>query len=102
MSENRRIEMPEDEKQWFTNKDLFLLIGDVQNDFNGLRSEMRETRMLMKQYNGLREELGEMKEEFESMKAMSKGRNSVGTAIRNWGGWIFALITLIILLVNTF
>lgn len=92
--------MSVDDKQWFTNKDLFLLIGDVQKDFQGLRSEMRETRTLMKQYNGLREEIGIVKEKVEAIEAEKAGRNSVGLAIRNWSGWVVAIATFIVLIIK--
>ena len=92
--------MADDEKQWFTNKDLFLLIGEIQEDFHGLRSEMRETRTLMKQYNGLREEIGIVKDRVDAIEAKEQGRNSVGLAIRNWGGWIIGLITFVIMLIK--
>lgn len=85
--------------QWYTNKDLFELISGVQSEFQELRSEMRETRHLMRQYNGLREELGVVKERVDDIEARAKGRSSVGKAIREWGGWIFALVTLIFLLI---
>lgn len=93
------------DKQWYTNKDLFELISAVQSEFNGLRSEMRETRHLMKQYNGLREEIGIVKgridgvdQKLVEIEAESKGRSSVGKAIREWGGWVIAVITFILLL----
>lgn len=85
-------------EQWYTNKDLFEQIFAIQSDFRDLRSEMRETRNVIKKYNGLREELGTLKEEVDEIKAIQKGKNSVGEAIRNWGGWLFALITLLVLL----
>ena len=82
-------------EQWYTNKELF-------EQINALRYEMQETRNIIKKYNGLREELGKIKEEVEEMKARTEGKLSVLEAIRNWGGWLFALITLIILLKNNF
>lgn len=88
--------------QWYSNKELF-------EQINALRYEMQETRNIIKKYNGLREELGEtrkelikVKDEVEGMKSRNSGKNAVFEAIRNWGGWLFALVTLIILLVNQF
>ncbi|WBX81282.1 hypothetical protein PD280_06055 [Virgibacillus salarius] len=80
-------------EQWYTNKDLFELI-------NGLRSEMQETRNVIKKYNGLREELGAVKEKVERIEAKTEGRKSVAEAIRLWGGWLFALVTLVVLLIT--
>lgn len=100
--------MPED-KQWYTNKDLFELITGVQKDFSDLRTEMRETRYMIQKYNGLREELSEVKRdlgkelnevkgEVKEIKSIQKGKSVVSKGIKDWGGWVFALISLLILL----
>lgn len=109
--------MSHDEKnQWYTNKDLFELINQLQGevrDFRGdnkeLRLEMKETRRIIKQYNGLREEVGEARKEIDDVKeqmnvlqAKQDGRYSMMNAVRLWGGWLFALVTLLILLYKTF
>ena len=79
------------EKQWYTNKDLFELIGELQKD-------MQETRTTIKKYNGLYSKLAEVKTTVDDMQAQQKGRQSVGSAIRNWGGWIFGLASFLVLL----
>lgn len=83
------------QEQWYSNKELFEQIND-------LRFEMKETRDLIKQYNGLREEIGKVKAKVNEMEAKSKGKKSVGEAIRQWGGWLFALITLVTLVYKNF
>jgi len=82
-------------EQWYTNKELF-------EQINALRMEMQETRNVIRKYNGLREEIGIMKEKITKMEAMQQGKSKVGEAIRNWGGWLFAFITLVVLLINQF
>jgi hypothetical protein len=102
--------MPSDDnKQWYTNKDLFELINHMQGDFRDLRSEMKETRSAIKKYNGLREEVGSarkeidgVKEEVEIIRAMAKGRSSVWTDVRLWGGWIVAFLTMLAALGKVF
>lgn len=79
------------EKQWYTNKDLFELIGELQKD-------MQETRTTIRKYNGLYKKLAEVKTTVDDMQAQQKGRQSVGSAIRNWGGWIFGLASFLVLL----
>ena len=91
-----------EKEQWYSNKELFEQMLSMKEDIQSLRAEMRETREIIRRYNGLREELFKVKDEVEEMKAKTEGRNSVFEAIRNWGGWLFALITLIILLINQF
>lgn len=92
-----------DKEQWYTNKDLFELINRMQGDFRDLRSEMRETRAAIKKYNGLREEVGQareevgqIKEQVKALQAKAEGRFSVWEGIRNWGGWIVAILALIV------
>ncbi|GIP65523.1 hypothetical protein J32TS6_40780 [Virgibacillus pantothenticus] len=52
------------------------------NGIQTLRTEMQETRNVIRKYNGLREELGMVKEKVERIKMKTEGRKSVGEAIR--------------------
>lgn len=81
--------------QWYSNKDLFELI-------NALQAEMRETRAIIKRYNGLYEKLDIVRKKVDKIESEQAGRNEFKEAIRHWGGWLFGLITLIILIYNTF
>lgn len=89
-------------EQWYTNKDLFELINNMQGDFKNLRSEMRETRIMIKQYNGLREEIGETKKEVQEVKdkvenieSRGQGKKAVFDGIVKYGGWIIAILTML-------
>jgi hypothetical protein len=84
-----------DNGQWYTNKDLFELI-------NALQAEMRETRAIIKKYNGLYEKVDTVRHKIEQIEYEQTGKNKTKEAIRQWGGWIFGLITLIVLLYTTF
>lgn len=99
--------MQNEEHQWYTNRELFEMLHSMNKDFADLRLEMRETRNLIKSYNGLREELEKMRNENELMKTQvqaivskDEGMNRTLDNVRQWGGWIFALVTLFILLYN--
>ena len=85
------------DEQWYTNRDLFEQINEVQSDFKDLRSEMRETRLMIRQYNGLREEVAEVSKRVDEIETKADARKSFGKAIREWGGWLIAVITLILL-----
>ncbi|NBJ70616.1 MULTISPECIES: hypothetical protein [Clostridia] len=87
-----------DETQWYTNKELFEQIAAIQGEFKDLRHEMKETRNMIKKYNGLREELGIVKEKVERMEARTEGKKTLLEAVRLWGGWLFAFVTLLILI----
>ncbi|WP_152657601.1 hypothetical protein [Oceanobacillus sp. CFH 90083] len=88
------------EQQWYSNKELHKIMIEMSKDFTKLRTEMKQTREIIKKYNGLREEVGKLQKEIIYMKATGKGKSSALEVIRNWGGWLFALVTLIVLLLN--
>lgn len=99
--------MPDNDnkKPWFTNKDLYILIGELQK-------EMTETRTIIKRYNGLYTKLSEVKKDTDDTKAdvdqiksdvheiraKSRGRQSVANGIRAWGGWVISIIMMLIAL----
>jgi DNA repair exonuclease SbcCD ATPase subunit len=103
-----------DENQWYTNKELFEMLNGMQKDFTDFRVELQETRTLIKSYNGLREEIAKMRAESEKLREESdavkaqvqiivskqSGKQTALENVRNWGGWLFALATLMVLLFN--
>lgn len=89
-------------EQWYSNKELFELINHVQKDFTKLRAEMSETRRIIMKYNGLYQKIEKINSELKEMKAKQEGKNNFEKSIQDWGGWIFGLITLVILLINQF
>ncbi|WP_121603772.1 hypothetical protein [Virgibacillus sp. Bac332] len=86
--------------QWYNNQQLFEQINAMSKDFVGLRHEMQETRNMIKKYNGLREKIDVVEDKVEKIEAITEGRKSVAEAIRLWGGWLFALVTLVVLLIT--
>lgn len=77
------------------------MIQALKDELQWAITEMKETRTLISQYNGLRTEYNEVKKELftvknelEEMKNQSQGRSQVWEGIRNWGGWLVALIAL--------
>lgn len=97
----------EEEHQWYTNKELFEQLVDLNKDFESLRGEMKETRILIKQYNGLKEQVEEakkdtavLKERVGTIENREQGKSTAWDNIRNWGGWVFGFVTLVILIYN--
>ncbi len=75
--------MPDNDKdskgQWFTNKELFLLIQNLQHQMEELNTEMRETRTLIRDYNGLRQKINDC----ETLLYESLGHKTGGKDV--WG-----------------
>ena len=77
---------------WYTNRDLFEMI-------NSLRSEMNQTTSLLRQYNGLggrmdklEKALLQMAKTQEECMTRQRERYTIGKAIREWGGWLIAVL----------
>lgn len=82
-------------EQWYTNKDLF-------EQIMGLRSELEETRSMIKEYNGLREEVHNIEKRFIEHEAVGKGKSKVAQGIKEWGGWIVAIVALAVNIIKLF
>ena len=79
--------MPEEnKKEWYSNKELFEM-------FQGLKDELKITREAVKKYNNIRNNLNDVLERLATIEQQSIGRYSVGKAIREWGGWIVAVLS---------
>ena len=86
------------DKQWYSNKDLFEEIMD-------LKSDMKETRAMIRKYNGLYDKVADVKKdttnvrkEVDNIISVQQGKHSVGNAIKSWGGWVFGLASFIVLI----
>lgn len=94
---------------WYSSKEIYEKLMEVSNDFIELKGDIRETRTMLKQYNGLREEINNVKrdtaviqEKVDGIINSEKGKHNLLENLRNWGGWIFGLLTLVILIYNQF
>jgi len=88
--------MSEEERdQWYTNKDLFEQIMELQQD-------MKETRSVINKCNDLYEKVNYLKVRIDQVEYRRLNKTDFVNSIRQWGGWIFALITLIFLAIKTF
>lgn len=82
--------------EWYTNKELFEQLNEMQQDFTSLRHEMKETRTMIQQYNGLRDKIDIVEKKVDYIEHHTEGKSAVGKAIREWGGWIFALVSALV------
>src|SRR5690606_30380460 len=90
-------------EHWYSNKELFEQILAMKNDMQKLSAELQRTTETIKKYNGLREEIGELRKEIVEIQkreaerqAKELERHSVGKAVRDWGGWLIALIMFVL------
>jgi uncharacterized protein YydD (DUF2326 family) len=88
-------------EQWYTNKELFEHILTIRDDMKELSVEMKETRETIKKYNGLREKINELENEVIEIKAKTIGKSAVFRGIREWGGWVIAIISLLLTFYRT-
>lgn len=84
---------------WYSNKELFEMIDGFKNEVTDLRLEMRETKTLIRDYNGLRKNLN------ENTRKVSELEKKVETGIDNrkeYIGYIIAAISTLFLILNYF
>lgn len=74
-----------EKEQWYSNKDLYEMVRD-------LREEVQTMIRVVKEYNGLRETLNDCIRRITAMEERALGRYGAGKAVREWGGWIVAIL----------
>lgn len=89
-------------EQWFSNKDLYEQINGMKTDFLVLQQELKQTREEIKKYNNLRKDLYETQMTVRQMQSVEEGKSILSTAIREWGGWIVAILALAANFINYF
>lgn len=72
---------------WYSNKEIFEML-------QGLKNELQETRVIIRQYNGLRKDLAETMKRVAAIEQQNIGKSQVGTSIREWTGWVIAILAL--------
>ena len=87
------------ENNWYSNKELFEMIDKFKEEVNDLTVEMKETKMLIRDYNGLRQNIN------STNKEVGELRRKVETGIDNrkeYIGYIIAAISTLFLILNYF
>jgi len=72
--------------------DLLVTVTSLKGEMDNLRTDLRHTAEAVKKYNNLREQLNDCMSRVAAIELMAAGRSSVGKGIREWGGWIVALL----------
>ena len=77
--------MEENNKEWYSNKELFEMFQD-------LKEELAITREAVKKYNNIRTDLNAVMQRLTAIEERAIGRYSAGKAVREWGGWLVGLL----------
>ena len=86
-------------QNWYSNKDLFEMMEGFKKEVTELRIEMKETKTLIRDYNGLRKNIN------ESSKKLSELERKVETLVdsrKEYVGYIIAAISTLFLILNYF
>lgn len=78
----------DEQGNWYSNKELF-------ESIIALKDDLKETRHIIKQYNGLREKIETVEDKVKHIETMTEAKSGFGQAIRDWGGWIIATLALL-------
>ena len=107
-------------EQWYTNKDLFEMLAKLKEGFEEqnkelkvsmkeLSDELQSTRQIVAKYNGLRQVIDRCETKILDLEtrlitesSVELGKAILWKGIKDWGGWIVAVVTFIIFLFSTF
>lgn len=87
------------ENNWYSNKDLFEMIDKFKEEVNDLTVEMKETKMLIRDYNGLRKNIN------DNNKKVGELERKIETLVdsrKEYIGYIIAAISTLFLILNYF
>ena len=88
--------MPEEQKQWYTNKELYEMLNSWADEVKELRREMEQTRRMIHQYNELTDKLLSTQDRVFTIEQNLFAQDTILDFCRRWGGWIVAAFMTII------
>lgn len=87
------------ENDWYNNKQLYEMIDTFKKEVMELNLEMKETKVLIRDYNGLRENINAVNDKIISVeKEIETYKNSK----KEYIGYFIASISILFLLLNYF
>lgn len=92
--------LTEQERQdWYSSKEIATMFFDMKEDITQLRVEMRETKTLIRDYNGLRKRLDKCEERLDKGEGQSQGEES--TVKSGWEkmGYIVGLAGVVVAII---
>lgn len=79
----------------YTSKELLEMVQTLKEDMWTLRLELTATRQLVSKYNSLREKVDGTEMRLIAWENSHKGKHLAAQGIREWGGWIVAVLTFV-------
>lgn len=88
--------MTEQEKQWgYSGKEIAEMFTGMKEDITELRVEMRETKTLIRDYNGLRKRLSKCEQRIEETAGSSRGSKDLWGYIVGGIGVVSLIVSMI-------
>jgi len=109
--------MTKEQQNWYSNKELFEMLEAWKDDIVNLRLEMKETKTVIRDYNGLRKSINDANKEIVEIKEeINKELSEIKVEIKElksavethkdnrkeYIGYIIAAISTLFLLLNYF
>ena len=90
----------------FNNKEIVKMMMDFKSDIKGLQAEIKETRSLLKSYNGLRQKMMDFEIDYAKFKQEIMTQNACKKDNKtDWKwllGWVVGIGSLIISIIVNF
>ena len=92
--------MSQEEKDWFSDREMFNMIQDVKHELSTTREELSATRESIRRYNGLWEKLADVEIRLVKLEqAKIEGIHMLKNFFA-WCGWVVGIIGMLITLYN--
>jgi len=78
--------------EWYNNKDLFEMIRGLTDEIKSVKTEMHETRMIIKEYNGLRKSIGKCEKRLDAMEVTDEVKKENTSNWKQWISWVIAAV----------
>lgn len=98
----KEVKAKVNQKEWYTNKQLYEHIQTLFNKFGSLENKLDRTTEVISEYNGLRDDLGNVIQRVNKMENKKQAKKENNTNWREWIGWGLAAAMTIEKLIQLF
>ena len=85
--------MSEQEQEWYTNKELYEMMVELNKGLEGTNAEMAKTQVMIRDYNGLRERLDKCEQRLDEGTGQKSGSKDMWGYIVGGIGLLFAILS---------